>query len=90
MLNGESVTIPDIYADPRIDQADYRGTFVKSLLMVPVRKAAPIAAIGAYWKTECAPTPAHVQLVELIAEAASVGLARDGLWMRVSAAVPPR
>jgi hypothetical protein len=43
--------------------------------LVPVRKADPIAAIGAYWRTECAPTPPHVWIVELLAEAAAVPLA---------------
>ena len=83
MQNRQPVVIPDIYADPRVPHEAYRPTFVKSMLMVPVRKADPIAAIGAYWKTTWAPTDAHVQIVELLAEAAAIGLASDYVSARV-------
>jgi hypothetical protein len=49
MLNGQTVVIPDIYLDDRIPHDAYRPTFVKSLVMTPVRMEDPIAAIGAYW-----------------------------------------
>jgi signal transduction histidine kinase len=49
MLNGKMAVIPDIYVDPRIPHDAYRPTFVKSLVMVPVRAANPLAAIGSYW-----------------------------------------
>jgi len=49
MLNNQAAIIPDIYVDPRIPYDAYRPTFVKSLVMVPVRAKAPIAAIGSYW-----------------------------------------
>jgi GAF domain-containing protein len=84
ILNAQPVIIPDIYADPRVPHAVYRQTFVRSLLMVPVRKAAPLGALGAYWGTGTLPTPAHVQLLELLAEAAGVGLMSEQLWARAS------
>lgn len=87
MLNRESVIIPDIYADARVMQEAYRPTFVKSMLIAPVRKADPIAAIGVYWRTACAPTSAHVQLTELLAEAAAVRLTSEQLWARAKAAI---
>lgn len=49
MLNDKPAVIPDIYVDPRIPHDAYRPTFVKSLVMVPVRAKTPIAAIGSYW-----------------------------------------
>jgi signal transduction histidine kinase len=49
MLNDQAAIVPDIYADPRIPHDAYRPTFVKSLVMVPVRAKTPIAAIGSYW-----------------------------------------
>jgi signal transduction histidine kinase len=49
MLNDRTAAIPDIYLDARIPHDAYRPTFVKSLVMVPVRVGHPIAAIGAYW-----------------------------------------
>ena len=87
MQHRESVLIPDIYADARVPHEAYRPTFVKSMLMAPVRKADPIAAIGAYWKTQCAPTSSHVQLIELLAEAAAVRLTSEQLWPRAKDAI---
>jgi GAF domain-containing protein len=87
MRHRESVLIPDIYADSRVPHEAYRPTFVKSMLMVPVRRVDPIAAIGAYWQTEHAPTSDHVQLVELLAEAAAIGLASEHLSARVRDAI---
>jgi GAF domain-containing protein len=82
MLRRESVLIPDVYADARVPHAAYRPTFVKSMLMVPVRKSDPVAAIGAYWQTASAPTPQHVRVLELMAEAAAIRLAGDQPWAR--------
>src|SRR5689334_967055 len=56
MLNKQTAVIPDIYQDPRIPHDAYRPTFVKSLVMTPVRPRDPIAAIGAYWSVERQPT----------------------------------
>lgn len=83
MEHRQSLLIPDIYADSRVPQDSYRPTFVKSLLMVPVRKTDPIAAIGAYWRTPAAPTERHVAIVSLLAEAVAIGLAREHTWARV-------
>ncbi len=87
MLHRESVIIPDIYADPRLSPDTYRPTFVKSMLMVPVRKSDPVAAIGAYWQTACAPTAEYVRVIELLAEAAAVRLAADQPWARAKDAM---
>src|SRR5262249_21014509 len=46
MLNKEQAVIEDIYQDARIPHDAYRPTFVKSLVMTPVRREAPVAAIG--------------------------------------------
>jgi GAF domain-containing protein len=83
MLNKQSILIPDIYADARVPHDVYRPTFVKSLLMVPVLKEEPVAAIGAYWKQEAAPTASDVALVELLAEAMSIGLKREQACTRI-------
>src|ERR1043165_3508667 len=52
MLHRQPAIIEDIYSDDRIPHDAYRPTFVKSLLMVPVRAEDPVAAIGAYWADE--------------------------------------
>jgi len=41
MLNKTHAIIPDIYQDQRIPHEAYRPTFVKSLVMVPIRKEDP-------------------------------------------------
>jgi GAF domain-containing protein len=87
MQQREAVMIPDIYADARVPHQAYRPTFVKSMLMAPVRRKDPIAAIGAYWKVECAPTASHVQLIELLAEAVAVRLTSEQVWARVKDAI---
>ncbi|WP_337186266.1 ATP-binding protein [Phenylobacterium sp.] len=74
MLNREPAVIPDIYVDPRIPHDAYRPTFVKSLIMAPVRPAAPLGAIGSYWATERAFTPADLALVEGLARATTAAV----------------
>ncbi|MBP6879146.1 MAG: GAF domain-containing protein [Phenylobacterium sp.] len=75
MLNGRTAVIPDIYADPRIPHDAYRPTFVRSLVMTPVRPAEAIAAIGAYWSRQREPTAEEVRLLQVIARATATALA---------------
>lgn len=49
MQHAEPAQIPDITVDPRIPQAAYLPTFVRSLVSVPVGVVDPIGAIGVYW-----------------------------------------
>lgn len=74
MLNKSQVAIPDIYVDDRIPHEAYRPTFVKSLLMTPVRAIDPIAAIGTYWATQHAATDTQISLLQALANATSVAL----------------
>jgi two-component sensor histidine kinase len=67
MLNGKTAVISDIYADPRVPHDAYRPTFVKSMVMTPVRAADPVAAIGAYWAERHEPTTREVELLEAMA-----------------------
>lgn len=83
MRHRQSVLIPDIYKDDRIPHGAYRPTFVHSLIMVPIRREDPIAALGAYWKQTGAPTAEHVRVVELLAEAASTQLSSGQLWAKL-------
>jgi signal transduction histidine kinase len=72
MLNKQAVAIADIYQDARIPADAYRPTFVKSLVMVPVRQDAPVAAIGNYWAHHHEATPEEVALIQALADATSV------------------
>src|SRR5262245_19561434 len=74
MLNRKSAVIEDIYADDRIPHDAYRPTFVKSLVMVPIRTLDPIGAIGTYWATTRQPTEEEVQLLQALADTTAVAL----------------
>ena len=74
MLNREVALIPDIYADPRVPHAAYRPTFVKSLVMVPIRKLDPIGAIGNYWAHHHVAEPEEISLLQALANATSIAM----------------
>lgn len=74
MLNRQTAVIPDIYADERIPHDAYRPTFVKSLVMTPVRPRDPIAAIGAYWAQERQPTQDEIAKLQVMARATATAL----------------
>lgn len=67
MLNGKAAVIPDIYADDRVPHDAYRPTFVKSMVMTPVRPSDPVAAIGAYWARPHQPTQSEIDILQTIA-----------------------
>jgi two-component sensor histidine kinase len=74
MLNRQTVVIPDIYLDDRIPHDAYRPTFVKSLVMTPVRMEDPLAAIGAYWAKSHTPSPEVVRKLQVMARATASAL----------------
>lgn len=74
MLHRQTVTIPDITLDLRVPQDAYRPTFVRSLVMVPIRSQAPLGAIGAYWATPHQASPEVVHWLQALADATSAGL----------------
>lgn len=74
MLHREAVAIADIYADPRIPADAYRPTFVKSLVMVPIRQLEPIGAIGTYWASPHAATDAQVRVLSALADSTSIAI----------------
>lgn len=74
MENRQPVVIEDIYGDGRIPFAAYQPTFVKSLVMVPIRTLDPIGAIGVYWAQQHQPTAQEVDLLQALADTTSVAL----------------
>lgn len=87
MLNRQHVVIPDIYSDDRIPHDAYRPTFVKSLMMVPVRREDPVAAIGAYWATYHLATPVEIGVLQSLADAAALALYNVQLDSNLKAAL---
>jgi serine/threonine protein kinase len=74
MLNRQAAVIEDIYVDERIPHDAYRPTFVKSLVMVPIRRLDPLGAIGAYWATRHRATAEEVRLLQALADTTAVAL----------------
>lgn len=72
--HGETATIPDVYADPRVPQDAYRPTFVKSMAMVPVGAAPAIGAVGAYWATAHHATESELETLKALADSAFLAI----------------
>ena len=90
MLNKKSAIIPDIYADERVPADAYRPTFVKSMVMVPIRTNEPIGAIGNYWAKPHHATPEEVQLLEALANTTSVALENAQVYAELEQRVEDR
>lgn len=86
MLNKQSVAIEDVFKDPRIPIDAYEPTFVKSLLMVPIRLTKPIGAIGIYWAKKHMPTEDERLLLEALAQSTSIAIENVQHLARIEAA----
>ena len=82
MMNRKTAVIPDIYRDARVPQAAYRPTFVRSMVMTPVRLSDPIAAIGAYWAKAREPTADELRKLEVMARATAAAF--ESVQLRAS------
>ncbi|MGF9566449.1 HWE histidine kinase domain-containing protein [Neorhizobium sp. JUb45] len=74
MLNKQTVVVPDIALDPRIPYELYEETFVRAVLMTPVRRDDPLAAIGAYWASTYEPSEEEIEVLEALASATATAL----------------
>lgn len=90
MLNRQPAVIEDIYRDDRIPHDAYRPTFVKSLVMVPIRTRDPIGAIGNYWAMRRQPSADEVNLIQALADTASVAIANAALYEELEQRVQQR
>ncbi|WP_176593883.1 ATP-binding protein [Sphingobium sp. EM0848] len=80
MEHRQTAVIADIFDDPRVPVEAYRTTFVRSMLMVPIGRIDPIAAVGAYWSEFGQPTDNEIALLEALARAASTALENGRLF----------
>lgn len=90
MHNRRATVIPDIYQDERIPHAAYRPTFVKSLVMVPIRTLEPIGAIGAYWAGGYQAAPEQVELLQALADATSIAMENVQVYAELERRVEER
>ncbi len=79
MINREPAIIEDIYADSRVPTEAYRPTFVKSMVMVPIRRKLPIGAIGNYWSKIRRPTKEEVHILQVLADVTAVAIENANL-----------
>jgi two-component sensor histidine kinase len=91
MLNNQTAIIPDIYEDERIPHDAYRPTFVKSLVMTPVRsREEPVAAIGAYWAERRQPRPDEIMKLQVMARATAAALESARLYASLNESLERR
>jgi signal transduction histidine kinase len=90
MLHREAVLLEDIYADARIPADAYRPTFVKSLVMVPIRRLKPVGAIGNYWAVQQKPSETNVRLLQALADSTSIAMENVELLNSLEARVAER
>ncbi|MFT7388488.1 MAG: signal transduction histidine kinase [Candidatus Endobugula sp.] len=74
MGHKQMVVIEDIRNDERIPQNLYAGTFVRSLIMVPVRSDNPLAAIGIYWAEFHRPRDDELEQLQIVANCTAIGM----------------
>ena len=80
MQHREPVVIEDIALDPRVPAQAYQPTFVRSLVMVPIRTLSPVGAIGTYWAHHRRASPEDVRLLCALADSTSIALENVGLY----------
>lgn len=90
MTNKATAVVPDIYADARIPVDLYEPTFVRSLVMAPIRKSDPLGAIGTYWKSKREPTEVEVRMLEALADITAVTIELVQVYQRLEARVQER
>lgn len=67
ITKGETVIIPDIYSDDRVNIEPYKSVPPKSIMVVPINKSEPFGAIENYWNIKKTPTEEEVKLIETLA-----------------------
>jgi two-component sensor histidine kinase len=80
MIHNQTVSISDIFADPRIPHDAYRPTFVKSLIMTPIGAETPFAAIGAYWSAIRLHNPDETAVLQALARSAATAFKNVELY----------
>lgn len=90
MRHRQPTAIEDVFADARIPTDAYRPTFVKSLVMVPIRTLDPVGAIGTYWSRTRLPDPREVALLAALADTTAVALENVQLFQELNERIRTR
>jgi hypothetical protein len=90
MLNHKAAAIEDIYLDARIPHDSYRPTFVKSLVMTPIRTVSPVGAIGVYWAKQHRATQEEIELLAALADSTSIAIEAADVFANLERKVAER
>lgn len=90
MTSGEPVIVDDIRTVDRLPQDAYRPTFVRSLVIVPIRADAPLGAIGTYWAKPGRPSPTVVEIAQALADSTAIAMEHVQLLAELEARVAER
>lgn len=74
MTNHQPFVSADALNDPRVPRHIYSRTFVKSMVIVPIRSDAPVGAIGAYWASRHEPARDEVEILQALANTTAVAM----------------
>lgn len=74
MRHRRPAVVVDIDTDDRVPAEIYRSTFVRSLVVVPIRTADPIGAIGAYWADRYEPSPWELTILQALADSTALAI----------------
>lgn len=90
MFNRQPAIIDDVYADERVPYAAYEPTFIKSMVMVPIRSMDPVGAIGTYWANHHQPTKEEVILLQALADTTAVAMENVQIYQELEQRVRDR
>jgi signal transduction histidine kinase len=90
MQHRSPAVVEDVMSDPRIPVEAYVPTFVKSLVMMPIRSAAPIGAIGCYWAARRIPSASEVRLLQALADSTSIAMENVEVYSELERRVAAR
>lgn len=90
MFNHQPAIIEDVNIDERVPHVAYQATFIKSMVMVPIRTQEPIGAIGTYWATHHEPTLEEVKILQALADVTSVAMENVQVYSELEQRVKDR
>ncbi|WP_413171376.1 diguanylate cyclase [Anabaena azotica] len=90
MFNRQPAIIEDVSVDERVPHVAYKPTFIKSMVMAPIRIQEPIGAIGTYWATHHEPTLEEVKVLQALADVTSVAMENVEVYSELEQRVKDR
>jgi signal transduction histidine kinase len=90
MRNKQMAVVENVLNDERIQQNLYAATFVRSLIIVPIRSDNPLAAIGIYWAESHRPTNDELEQLQIVANCTAIGMENADLVSKLNLQVLER